>query len=351
MELQGSSAASVLDSYRQSVSDRAEPASGRVRHATGDKVGTVALVVPTRNAGEGFRQFLEALQAQAFKPDRQILIDSSSTDDTVALGLRAGFEALIIRAEEFNHGRTRQAAVEMLDGSDFVLFMTQDAVLASPDSLGNLLRVFRNPTVAAVYGRQLPRPGAGHIEAHARLFNYADRSYVRGKEHVPRFGFKTSFFSNSFAAWRRKALCQVGGFPADMIQNEDVWATSRLIEAGWRLAYCAEAQVYHSHSYSCLEEFRRYFDIGVFHARNRWIRQAFGRTGSEGFRYVMSELGYLLRTDPRLIPSAVLRTALKLAGYKLGDRESLLPPRLKRHFSSNRSYWDSHNDNGNNGIR
>lgn len=39
-----------------------------------------------------------------------------------------------------------------------------------------------------------------------------------------------------------------------------------MVLAGWYNAYCAEAKVYHSHNYTILQEVRRYFDTGAFHA-------------------------------------------------------------------------------------
>ncbi|MEW5995275.1 MAG: rhamnosyltransferase, partial [Candidatus Zixiibacteriota bacterium] len=77
----------------------------------------------------------------------------------------------------------------------------------------------------------------------------------------------------------------------------------------------------------------------VFHARDRWIREYFGQAEGEGLRFVKSEINYLRKHDIRRIPSAILRTGLKLTGYKLGNSEQRLPNWLKRRLSMNRQYW------------
>jgi len=302
-------------------------------------VQVTALVLPTLNAGIEFSHWLSGLREQDYRPDRLLLVDSSSTDQTVELARDYGFEIMIIVRREFSHGRTRQMCVERLADTDIIIFLTQDAVLASPQALSHLLKRFEDPKVGAVYGRQLPRLGAGAIEAHARLFNYPEASEVRTSDDIPRLGLKTSFISNSFAAWRRKALVEVGGFPSNTIQNEDTHAASRMILAGWKIAYAAEACVYHSHPFTWRQEFQRYFDIGVFHGRNPWIREKFGEAGGEGYRFVRSELKYLRRHQPSAIPSAMIRTVLKLVGYKIGHHERRLPLWVKRLFSANRRYW------------
>ncbi len=299
-----------------------------------------ALVLPTLNAGSGFTEWLEAFRSQTHVPDRLILVDSSSTDGTVAMAGQEGFEIHTIKREDFSHGETRQRCVDMLSKSDIIFFLTQDAVLASRDAIEKLLIRFDDHKVGAVYGRQLPRPDAGPIEAHARLFNYPERTDVRTAADIPRLGIKTAFLSNSFAAYRRTALVAVGGFPSHTIQNEDTYAASKMILAGWKVIYSADATVYHSHDFSHTDEFRRYFDIGVFHARDSWIRERFGHAEGEGLRYVRSEFDYLRRNRPSAIPSAFLRTGLKLLGYKLGGHEQWLPVWVKRRLSVNKRYWD-----------
>jgi rhamnosyltransferase len=69
---------------------------------------------------------------------------------------------------------------------------------------------------------------------------------------------------------------------------------ARLLMAGKRVAYVAEACVHHSHNYSLVQEFRRYFDTGVFHARSPWLLQEFGTANSEGLRFVRSEISFLM---------------------------------------------------------
>ena len=87
------------------------------------------------------------------------------------------------------------------------------------------------------------------------------------------------------------------------------------------------------------QEFQRYFDIGVFHARESWLLESFGKPEGEGGRFVRSELRYLGRHAPWLIPSALLRTILKYSGYRLGRMEQRLPLWLKRRCSMHKGFW------------
>lgn len=297
------------------------------------------LVIPSRNAGSAWEAVLDSLETQSCQPCLRCLVDSESTDATVALARAHGFSIEMIDSAQFNHGGTRQLMVDRYCDEGLVVFMTQDAQLVSPDALCRLLRSFDDPTVGAVYGRQLPRVGAGLIEAHARLFNYPKTGHVCEFADAERMGIKAAFMSNSFAAYRTEALAVVGGFPSGVILGEDTIVAAKMLMAGWKVAYQADAQAYHSHDYNYLQELRRYFDIGVLHAREFWMLDAFGKPEGEGGRFVRSELAYLLKRAPWLIPSAVVRTALKYLGYRLGRMESIFPSGLKRYLSMHKGYW------------
>jgi rhamnosyltransferase len=285
---------------------------------------TLAVVVPTLNAAKLWSAFHKGLRRQGLDPQQILVIDSSSSDGTPDLARAAGYRVVSIPRSEFNHGRTRQCAAELLQPVDILVYLTQDAILASDDAIVQLVRRFEDPSIGAGFGRQLPRLGANPIEAHARLFNYPAVSTVRSRESLAALGFKAIFFSNSFGAYRRLALEQAGGFPKESNFGEDTVVAARLLQGGWRIAYVAEAQAYHSHAYSYREEYQRYYRIGRLHGNEPWLLRDFGRASSEGRKFAVSEVRYLSRRAPWLIPEAMLRTVLKGLGYKRG-RSNLNP--------------------------
>ncbi|HFW4090888.1 TPA: O antigen biosynthesis rhamnosyltransferase RfbN, partial [Salmonella enterica subsp. enterica serovar Wangata] len=205
----------------------------------------------------------------------------------------------------------------------------------------NLVYYFSDPLIAAVCGRQLPHKDANPLAVHARNFNYSSKSIVKSKADIEKFGIKTVFMSNSFAAYRRSVFEELSGFPEHTILAEDMFMAAKMIQAGYKVAYCAEAVVRHSHNYTPREEFQRYFDTGVFHACSPWIQRDFGGAGGEGFRFVKSEIQFLLKNAPFWIPRALLTTFTKFLGYKLGKHWQSLPLSTCRYFSMYKSYWNN----------
>lgn len=299
----------------------------------------VSVVIPILNAGPYLNVLLPALEEQGLRPDQYLVIDSASTDDSCARFRAFGASVVGIERKMFNHGGTRQMAVELRPEADIVVMLTQDAIPQGSGTIARLADAFIDPAVGMAYGRQLPRTVARGIERHARLVNYPTRSETRGLEDRAHAGVKTVFCSDSFAAYRATALAAVGGFPRDAFFAEDQLVAGRMLIEGWRIAYRGDAEVTHSHGYTIAEEFRRYFDVGVFHGRNRWLLDTFGTAEGEGLRFIRSELAYLLRHDRLQLPSAIVRTFAKYGGYKMGSNEAKLSNRWKQRLSMQPFYW------------
>lgn len=300
------------------------------------------LVVPVRNPGTRWNRWLELLMTQTCRPTRTVVIDSSDDDTAAVQASKYGAEVVRIPPERFDHGETRRQGALMLDDCSVIFMCTQDAYFADSRAIEHLSRAFVDDGIGAAFGRQLPRPHAHAIEAHARHFNYPDRPSTRGFSDAPRLGIKTGFLSDTFAAYRREALLAVGGFPHPLVFGEDAVVGARLILAGWKIAYVPEARVVHSHPLSVTDEFKRHFDIGVLHASHPWIQQSLGRAGGEGLRFLQSEVRYLRRHDIVRLPEAGLRTAAKLAGYRAGCAYRRIPNGICMRMSMNPRYWRTH---------
>lgn len=298
----------------------------------------VSLILLTRNADSHLKEVLNSVRKQVFPALDLLVIDTASRDGTAETCRDAGFKVIVITEKDFNHGATRDMAWRIAN-ADVVIFMTQDAILSSSASVRNILAPFEDEKVGAVCGRQLPHADATPIAAHARLFNYPATSSVASKANISEYGIKAAFLSNSFAAYRCTALAEVGGFPKNAILSEDTYVAAKMLQVGYKVVYCAEATCYHSHNYSILEECSRYFDIGVFHGRESWYLALLGRAEGEGKRFALSEMRYLIKHSPVLVPAALIRTVFKLVGYKLGQYEQRLPLWFKRKLSMNKGYW------------
>lgn len=247
----------------------------------------ISLVIPTLDAGEEIGNLLKRLLAQTVVPNEILVVDSASTDNTVSIAKEyPGVRVLSIERKDFNHGLTRDMALREATG-DIVCFVTQDAVPANDKFVENLIApILSDGEIAISSGRQLPKADARRFEQLVRAFNYTDVSYVRSKADVSKLGIKTYFATDVCAAYRRSQYLELGGFGKTNM-SEDMLMAAKAINAGYKVAYAANAEVYHSHNLTLKEQYRRNYAIGVFLETNKDVVKCESEVG-EGSKLVKS---------------------------------------------------------------
>jgi len=277
----------------------------------------VSVIVPTLNAGLAFHKLIESLQAQTvFVRDIQI-VDSESDDGTGETARRLGCSVTLVPRKSFDHGATRNLGAAMASG-DILVFLTQDALPISRDFIARLVAPIDGRLTAASYARQLPAPKATPTEAFAKLYNYPPESSSSHISRVQRRTLRTFFFSNAASAISRACFEKVGRFPTPVPTNEDMLLCARLMDAGYQIAYVAEAEVIHSHEFSLGEVCRRYFRIGTV-AREHQAMLRVERNAGEGLDFVRRQIAHLRRIGcSRSIPGAIVEAGAKALAFYCG---------------------------------
>ena len=72
-----------------------------------------------------------------------------------------------------------------------------------------------------------------------------------------------------------------------------------MIQAGYAIAYAADAKVIHSHNYSGWQQFTRNFDLGVSHVQYPAVFDGVPPEG-EGMKLVKKTAVYLAKKEPGL---------------------------------------------------
>ena len=275
----------------------------------------VSVVIPTYNAGIKFKNVAEMILKQRANIKKVFVIDSTSTDQTVNIADKYGFEVELIPKKNFGHGKTRQYALEKID-TEIVVFMTQDALLFDEFSIKRLVNclISDNNIAAAVFGRQIPYKNVNLYEKIFREYNYPNISFINNFDDINKSEIKAVFFSNTFSAYKRTLLLKIGGFPTNVNFGEDMYVAAKFLINGYKTAYCAEAKVYHSHNYSLLDEYERGKKIGEFQKNNTWILEKFGKPERRG----LNLLTYIIKKNNLLITNAVVRCSVKYLGYIIG---------------------------------
>jgi len=305
---------------------------------SGDQI-TLSVIIPTLNANDRLERLIASLREQNLKPIEIRVIDSSSDDDSVAIARAAGCRVQVIERHLFNHGRARNMEAEVAVGK-ILVFLSQDALPKDETFLYEISRPIREGKAVAVTARQLAYPGANPLEVYARKTNYSAESHVRNLEDIESMGVMAYFYSNAASAVRKDVIKAIGGFPEDVVVNEDMMLCARLLHEGYSVAYQAEAEVYHSHDFNLWAQFGRYFDIGTF----------FDQAGDpiniqnpirRGRMFAFGQIRYLIETGQWLwIPVSAFESLMKLFAFQLGKHGKMVPQSVKKIFSRQKSFWD-----------
>lgn len=302
----------------------------------------VAALVPTYRPDKKFSRLLQMLGRQTY-PVKQLIImntEKSLWNEGGYDGI-PGLEVHHVTKAEFDHGGTRRLGMRYVH-ADVCICMTQDAVPADEYLVERLVEALSqklDDPVAVAYARQLPDKDCRVIERYTREFNYPAKSLVKTKADLPRLGIKTYFCSNVCAAYNMDIYHRMDGFVPKTIFNEDMLYAADVIDAGYGIAYAAEARVIHSHNYSGIQQLRRNFDLAVSQAEHPEVFQGLKSEG-EGIRMVKQTARYLCNQKRwYLLPELALQSACKYGGYLLGKHYKRLPGRLIRRLTMNQTYW------------
>ncbi len=176
--------------------------------------------------------------------------------------LEAGFSFFSVEEKEFSHSLTRQKAIFDYCSNDIVILISQDVVLCNTDSLYELAKNV-NEEVVYVYGKQICKKK--NIEYYVRKKNYGDVTHFVCADDIDRLQLKAFFSSDAFAAYYRPLFIELNGYDnIDMMMNEDMYYSKKILETGHKKGYIATAVVEHSHKFSLKQLYNRYYQTGIW---------------------------------------------------------------------------------------
>jgi rhamnosyltransferase len=196
-----------------------------------------SIILRSFNEAWALRGTLEALRTQDFSPWELIVIDSGSTDGSQAI-IQAAEPAHFVQIapHEYNPSRVMNHGMR-LARSDFGIFLNADATPQSTEWLGPLVRALQDPGTAAVFGRQIPRPDCRAVFA----CDY-DRCFGPNRESA---GW--DHFFSMVSSGLRKDIWAKRGFLETLQYAEDDEYTRWARTNGYKVVYCEESVVMHSH--------------------------------------------------------------------------------------------------------
>ena len=210
----------------------------------------VCVVMRAHNDMPLVAETLERLQTQS-TPFTLVAFDNASADGTREQIQKYTSRVHDVPAGAYVPGHVLNQAMAATEG-EFVVFLNSDCSPQNDSMLAALLAAFTGERVAAVFGRQMPRPDCRALMAKDTDNTYGDGSRQRYWRHC---------FSMAVSAIRRKVWEEMP-FREDLQYSEDIDWTWRARKRGYEIRYAADAMVMHSHNYTLRQSYKRHFGEG-----------------------------------------------------------------------------------------
>ncbi len=247
----------------------------------------IDIICPLYNAEkdiEGLHKSLLKQKNVKINEIKYVLTESKDNTEEKLKELNMNFKK--IKKEEFSHGLTREN--EAFDSkADILVFITQDVKIVRDDWLYNLTKDIANGEVDACYSRQICTNNT--IEKYTRECNYPKNSKIVTKDDVEKLGLKAFFFSDASSAIKRETFVKLNGYDhKKLIINEDMYIAYKLITNGYKIKYCADSEVIHSHVFTLKQYYDRYKDTGKFFKENSYLNNyKVNQAGGNMAKYVL----------------------------------------------------------------
>ncbi|MGE0705785.1 MAG: glycosyltransferase family 2 protein [Vicinamibacterales bacterium] len=208
---------------------------------------SVSIIIRCFNEERHIGTLLERIYAQTVRDPEVIVVDSGSTDDTLTIVERFPVRLVCISPTDFTFGYSLNQGCRLASGTCLV-FASAHVVPCREDWLERLIEPFADALVALVYGRQLGNERTKFSEHQLFAKQYPAES--NPDQRIP-------FCNNANAAVRR-SLWLEHPYDETLSGLEDLAWGKWAVERGHRIAYQADAAVFHIHDESPAQIKRRH---------------------------------------------------------------------------------------------
>ncbi len=281
-------------------------------------MSNIDIICPLYNAEKEIENLHKSLIKQKNVNINEIkYILTQSEDNTEQKLKQLNLEYEKINKEDFSHSLTREK-VALKSKANIIVFITQDIKIIREDWLYNLTKDITSGEVEACYSRQICNNNT--IEKYTREFNYGKQSKTVSKKDIEELKLKAFFFSDASSAIKKEIFVQLNGYDGKNLPiNEDMYIAYKIINKGYKIKYCADSEVIHSHKFTLKQYYNRYKNAGRFFKENKYFdNYKINKLGGNLAKYILKRViqDKNFRVFINYIPNMIVR----LVGMQVGKK-------------------------------
>ena len=206
-----------------------------VASGVGTNTGLVSIVIPTKDSGSTLHSCLESIMRQTYDHLEILIVDKTSTDDTVSIADK--FKARIF-SMDVERTTAKNFALRKANGT-FILFLDSDMVL-EPTVIEQCVDTMQAPDVGGIV---IPEKSTG-LGFWVKVRDFERSFYYGTKVESARF-------------FRTNQVIEVGGFDEEVVMYEESTLPQRIERIGLNTAVRISAFIIHDEGNFKLENWLR----------------------------------------------------------------------------------------------
>ncbi|MBY6837719.1 MULTISPECIES: glycosyltransferase family 2 protein [Clostridium] len=280
----------------------------------------ISIICPLYNAEKYIYNLNNNILTQELDSEQELeilYVLTRSIDKSEDILKKLNCNYCVVEPKKFSHSLTRESMANKVSG-DIIVFISQDVKMKNKLWLKNLVTPIISGECEASFSRQICENNS--IEKYTREKNYPQESRVVSKKDIEKYGLLTFFYSDASSAVNAKIYIELNAYDGkDMPTNEDMYFAHKLIHAGYRIKYCADSEVYHSHDFTFKQLYNRYYDTGVFFKENSYLMKYKGNeSGFTLAKYVFKRA--LKEKNIKVIFSLLPNFGVRYIAMKIGQK-------------------------------
>ncbi|MBD7910217.1 glycosyltransferase [Clostridium cibarium] len=298
----------------------------------------LSVICPLYKGEQYIEKLTKSLNEQKKVQIKEILyiVTEVEGDNSIEKLKKKNARYIVISPSVFSHSLTREKAAYNAKG-DIVVFISQDIEIKDDMWLYKLTKDIDKGICDASFSKQICENRT--IERYTRMKNYPDKSRIVSKEDVKKLGIMAYFFSDAASAIKKSTFVELEGYDGkDLLTNEDMYIAYKLINNGFKIKYCADAEVIHSHKYTYKSLFKRYFDQGVFLKQHNYIKDS-GASGSAIDLVKFVAVNSIKEKNFSAFFDIIPNFAIRFIGDKFGSKYEKLTKDKILKYTANKNYW------------
>lgn len=207
-----------------------------------------SIIIRCYNEENHIGRLLSGIMQQTLDDYEIILVDSRSTNATLAIASRYPVKIMNIEPEQFSFGRSLNVGCQTSRG-DILIIVSAHVYPVYKDWLEQLVMPFSDLDVALTYGKQ--RGDASTQYSEQQLF----KNWFPNEE----ISYQDYPFCNNANAAIRKSIWQKIHFNEQLTGLEDIDWAKKSMQLGYKIVYLPSAEAIHVHEESAKAIYNRYF--------------------------------------------------------------------------------------------